>query len=454
MLAADQDGNILWVSDALASHWGSGRSMKGKPWLGDLVTAENPQRLEAGLARAGRVGNEPVSVQGATGCVRATVSAAHLPSGAPPCFTVAIFRVAQPGDQEVERNLAFTRAILDCAPEGVVVIDGSRFITYANPAMSKMTGYAVDELVDRPLAMFLPSHVDHDRIAQALTEAPAATHGVALDVRRQDDSSLHVSVSLKLLSLGDGTKVGAVAYVRDVTEVQRFQRELERKNAELEHTVHAVSHDLRSPLAAILGFSRLLREDYADTLNDKGLHFVRRIEEAGRTMEALIHDLLELSRIGTSEPHRSAVDPESVLQQLEAELKPRLDASQIKLRLPANPPPLYCDPTQLYQVLSNLLGNAIDHMGASAHGEVAVSIHDDEDCQRITVRDNGVGIDPDQHERIFEMFHSVAPAGGRAGTGIGLAIVDKIAKAHGGRAWVDSVPGEGATFHVTLARRR
>jgi len=450
MLAADRDGNVLWVSDALASLWGGGRSFKGTPWLGELVEAEDPEHLLLSLDRAGRVGNEPVVLRGRETSVRATVSAAELPEGGPHCFTVAIFRVEQPERHALQRNLGFTRAVLDSAPEGVVVIDGSRFVTYANPAMAKMTGYAVEEIVDRPLAMFLPSHVDHDRIAQALTDAPETTHGIELDVSRRDDTPLHVNVSAKLLKLADGTRIGAVAYVRDITEVQRFQRELERKNAELEHTVHAVSHDLRSPLAAMLGFSRLLREDYAEVLDEKGRHFVRRIEEAGRNMETLIHDLLELSRIGATEPLRAPVDPREILQQLGAELKPRLDAAHIDLRLPEHPPLLYCERTRLYQVLSNLVGNAIEHMGTPPKAVIEVSIHDDENHQRVTVQDNGAGVDPSEHERIFQMFHSLTPGG--SGTGIGLAIVDKIAESHGGRAWVESLPGQGATFHVTFAR--
>jgi signal transduction histidine kinase len=248
----------------------------------------------------------------------------------------------------------------------------------------------------------------------------------------------------------DGSRAGTVAYVRDVTELRRAQREIERKNAELEHTVQAVSHDLRSPLVALLGFTRLLREDYAAVLGDDGRHYLRRIEEAGRTMEAMVHDLLELARIGRCEPRRAHVDPREVLLQLHAELKPRLDESGVSLSLPDDPPVLYCDRTQLYQVLVNLVGNAIEHMGPHEHPQVKVRIATSRDEHRLTVADNGRGIDPADHERIFELFHSQSRD--RRGTGIGLAIVRKIAAAHGGRAWVESAPGRGAAFHVSLPR--
>jgi signal transduction histidine kinase len=212
-----------------------------------------------------------------------------------------------------------------------------------------------------------------------------------------------------------------------------------------------VSHDLRSPLVAVLGFARLLREDYGEQLDAQGLRFLRRIEEAGRTMESLLHDLLEFARIGRSEPKRIHVDPRDVLLQLQAELKPSLEEAQVSLQLPEEPPLLWCDRTQLYQVLSNLVGNALDHMGPTSQPSLEVEISEENGLQQLVVRDHGRGIDPADHERIFEIFQTRGvPRGGKRGTGIGLAVVRKIAEAHGGSAWVESAPGAGAAFHVTF----
>jgi hypothetical protein len=242
-----------------------------------------------------------------------------------------------------------------------------------------------------------------------------------------------------------------VAYVRDVTERRHIEDELARRAEELQHWVNAVSHDLRSPLVAVLGFARLLREDYADRLDEQGLRFLRRIEEAGRTMESLVHDLLEFARIGRSEPKRVHVDPREVLLQLQAELKPRLEEAQVSLSLPEEPPLLWCDRTQLYQVLSNLVGNALDHMGPPRQPLVEVEVTQENGLQHLVVRDHGRGIDPVEHERIFEIFQTRGiRSSGKRGTGIGLAVVRKIAEAHGGAAWVESRVGEGAAFHVTF----
>jgi signal transduction histidine kinase len=242
--------------------------------------------------------------------------------------------------------------------------------------------------------------------------------------------------------------------LRDATPAKGAFTELQRKNEDLEQCVNTLAHDLRSPLVALLGFSRLLRQDYGARLDDTGLHFVDRIEQAGRTMESLIHDLLELSRIDQPGERRSLVDPRAVLQQLHAELKPRLEAGGVELKLPVHPPLVYCDRTRLYQVFSNLIGNAIEHMGPCDAPCIVVDVVQEADCEHISVRDPGQGIAPEHHERIFKVFQSLGRHNDeRRGTGIGLAIVRKIAQTHGGRAWVDSRPGQGSTFHVTLPRR-
>jgi chemotaxis family two-component system sensor kinase Cph1 len=140
-----------------------------------------------------------------------------------------------------------------------------------------------------------------------------------------------------------------------------------------------------------------------------------------------------------------------VLDRLRAEFKPRLDQEGVTLELPANPPHLMCNRTRLYELFSNLVGNALEHMGSVEQPTIRVEIGTLEDAHQITVSDNGNGIDPANHARIFEIFQSLKPRkDGRRGTGMGLAIVKKIAETHGGRVWVESDLGKGARFHLTL----
>ena len=445
----DRDGRVVWLSDGLASTCGGGRSFKGRHWLEAVAEAEDRPRLQQSLDHQGRVSNEPVRLRAnGHGDLPVRVSAARLDADCG--HVVAIFRQGE-ASEETRHALRYLSAVLDNSPNGVVVIDRSRFITYANPAMEEICGWSVRELVDRPLAVFLNGEEDLSRIGNALGEQPRV-RDIELSVRAKDGGSLDVNVSVSRLALEDGTSVGAVAYVEDISERRHFERDLARKNEELEHYVHTVSHDLRSPLVSVLGFSRLLREEFAEALGEKGAHFVRRIEEAGRTMEDLIHDLLELSRIdAAAAPER--VDPREVLLQLQAELKPRLDESSVTLELPADPGPVCCERTRLYQIFSNLIGNALDHMGGVPSARISVEVDSGREKATLRVADNGVGIDPEHHDRIFEIFQSMGgtPAAGKSGrTGMGLAIVKKIAQSRGGRAWVESHPGEGAAFYVEI----
>jgi hypothetical protein len=351
------------------------------------------------------------------------------------------------------RSSGFEAALLAGSPDAIVVVDGQGILRFANRAVESLIGQPTGELVGRPMARLCWGARDLDAVLSAL-DAKGESVAMDLTLRRCDGNAVAVAGSGSPVPPEAGLPHGLILSLRDAEPSRGALAELQRKNADLENCVNTLAHDLRSPLVALLGFSRLLRQDYGARLDDTGLHFVDRIEQAGRTMESLIHDLLELSRIDQPRERRSMVDPRAVLQQLHAELKPRLDAGGIELRLPVHPPLVYCDRTRLYQVFSNLIGNAISHMGPCADPCIDVDIVDETDCEHITVRDPGRGIAPEHQDRIFEVFQSFGRHGDeRRGTGIGLAIVKKIAQTHGGRAWVESRLGHGSTFHVTFPRR-
>lgn len=447
----DARGALLWASSGLHTRCGA-QLGGGAHWLDTIASASAPT-LEARLRKNARLAGEPVQLRERDGgLLPARVSAARIASDPNFGASVLIFRLESADDasHEFHERLETLSAILEGAPDGVMVVDRSRFITWANPAMAQLMGYALDELIDQPLVLLLRSQEDLERIATALRQGGPAW-SEELEVRRRDGQPLSVSVTARLLTRPDGSELGVVAYVRDVGERHRIEKELARRAEELQNWVNAVSHDLRSPLVAVLGFARLLGEDYADRLDEQGLRFLGRIEEAGRTMESLVHDLLEFARIGRSEPKRVHVNARDVLLQLQAELKPRLEEAQVAMHLPEEPPLIWCDRTQLYQVLSNLVGNALDHAGAAKRPVIEVSVSAEETRQHLVVRDFGNGIDASDHERIFEIFQTRGVRrNGKRGTGIGLAIVRKIAESHGGTAWVESSLGEGAAFHVTF----
>lgn len=442
LLVTDARGRVHWMSEGWIEACGNRPDYSGRELREAIAKAPRPEQAFEILTRMRE-----------RGFVLHTRVDRNEVGGEPAPLDLSIFPLVCSTGEGVQIILACEAqeggnhpdaSLLDALPDAVLAINDEGFVEYANPASERLLGLAPEELVGSALAA-LPA--DGRGLGQLL-QARDATEPVELEVELRTGRPEHRTVSISLAPRAAG---GCVLTLRAAAETNA---ELIRRNDELEHCVNTLAHDLRSPLVALLGFSRLLRQDYGDRLDDTGAHFVDRIEQAGRTMEALIHDLLELSRIGQPGEHPAMVDPRAVLLQLAAELKPRLDAEVIRLAIPEDPPLVYCDRTRLYQIFSNLIGNAVEHMGDCAERAITVSICEEGPFHRITVSDRGRGVEPEQHDRIFEAFQSLASRrDGRRGTGMGLAIVRKIADTRGGRAWVESTRGAGAAFHVTLPAR-
>jgi PAS domain S-box-containing protein len=300
---------------------GDPEQLRGRPWIEMLVVRSEGRRLATTLARVGHLANESVALRGPGGReIPVKLSAARLGDAEASWATITIARPETNGrttDRQLPDSMEGLNAILDSSPDGVVVVGRNRLIAYVNPAAEQLLDHPRAEVVGKPVDDYVHCCESLDRIRDALRPGyPVREQD--LELRRRDGTVICVSVSASLLRLRDGTDMGAVAYLRDVTERRRTEDDLARSNAQLEHYVDAVSHDLRSPLVSLLGFSRLLREDYGGRIDEKGRHFLDRIEQAGRTMESLIHDLLELSRIGRTDADKSLIDPRSVLAPLYA----------------------------------------------------------------------------------------------------------------------------------------
>jgi PAS domain S-box-containing protein len=461
IIVADADRRIVWLSEDVRDLEGCGALEVGadaRDFVPKLPRPEQVFDMRSGLRRRGRLSNVPldlhtvgediVPVEANLLEVETSVSGERL------LVAIARPRVEPPSPMPSGPANDLDAQILERTPEAILAVDAEGFVLRANRAARDLLGRSAEEIVGSPVALLFGENArEIECVARSLGGENAPTR-CEVGFERVEGETRRVSVSSASLPLSASESPGRVLFLQDVTLRSRADSELRRANDELEHCVNALAHDLRSPLVALLGFSRLLRQDYGESLDDTGTHFLDRIEQAGRTMEGLIHDLLELSRIGQPGDRPSLVDPRAVLLQLKAEFKPRLDAGGISLILPETPPPMvYCDRTRLYQLLSNLIGNAIDHMGQTEQPRIVVSLSEDEGHHHIEVRDNGRGIAREHHERIFEVFQSLsARSDGRRGTGIGLAIVKKIVEKYAGRAWVESEPGAGAVFHVVLPR--
>ncbi|HEY5091533.1 MAG TPA: ATP-binding protein [Polyangia bacterium] len=233
---------------------------------------------------------------------------------------------------------------------------------------------------------------------------------------------------------------------------RRLEEEIEahkRTLAEVEAFNYSVSHDLRAPLRPLDGFSEALLEDYGDKLDDKAKDYLNRIRAAAQRMGRLIEDLLELSRIGRVAVQRQSVDLSAMVASITGELCAAEPARGVEI-LCGPPANIEGDPRLLRIALENLLRNAWKFTRRNPRATITFGRKPGPEAV-FFIRDDGVGFDPAYASRLFQPFQRMHAASDFEGTGIGLAIVDRIIRRHGGRIWAESAPGAGATFFFTLS---
>ena len=238
----------------------------------------------------------------------------------------------------------------------------------------------------------------------------------------------------------------------DITEQKQAEEELRKINEELKNFVHVVSHDLKTPIISIQGFSSRLLKNYQEKLGEKGRVYLEHIKTSGRRMEVLVSDLLTLSKIGRVVSNLKDISSHEIVRNLTSDLQDRVKEKGIEFVVAHNLPTISCDGERIYQVFQNLLVNAIKFMGDTENPQIEIGYADKGDFHQFSVRDNGIGIDPKYHRRIFDMFHRLKKIEDEEGTGLGLAIVDRIVTDHDGKVWVESEKGKGATFYFTLPK--
>ncbi|MCA1941293.1 MAG: histidine kinase, partial [Caenispirillum bisanense] len=253
-----------------------------------------------------------------------------------------------------------------------------------------------------------------------------------------------------------GVTVGIVAVLTDVTErkamedaLRRTLDELTRSNGELERFAYVASHDLQEPVRTMVGYAQLVRRRFDDRLDDDGRSFLSYIEEGALRMRALVQGLLTYSHLGSEaarpEPVDAAMALSTALDNLAVTIR-ETGASVVAGRLPT----VYVEPLQLMQVFQNLIGNALKFRHPVRRPQVTILASRVADGWQFTVRDNGIGIPGDSLTSVFGLFKRLHGPGQFPGTGVGLAICQRIVERNGGRIWVTSEPEAGSAFHFVL----
>jgi signal transduction histidine kinase len=230
-----------------------------------------------------------------------------------------------------------------------------------------------------------------------------------------------------------------------ITERRAAEERLRETNRELEAFVYTISHDLRSPLAPIIGYAEFLRTEYAAKLDERALDSLGEIEGQANRMLVLLEDLLDLAQAGYLDRPRQPVEAGNVLQEVLREMTGQFPKGA-QVAVPTPLPHAHLPESLLSQIFRNLVGNALRYAG----GTIEVGGEREDHRVGYFVRDHGPGIPEAERDRIFEVFFRGSTARGSRGTGIGLATVRKIARSYGGKAWVEETPGGGSTFRVLL----
>lgn len=352
------------------------------------------------------------------------------------------------------------RQLLEAAPDAIVIVGPQGHIVLVNRMTEDLFGYSRDELIGQPVEFLIPArfrqeHYQHrDGYIENAHTRPMGS-GLELFACHKGGREFPVEISLSPLQTPTGMLVTSV--VRDISERKEAQKalehhaaELERSNAELEQFAYVASHDLQEPLRMITSYSQLLERRYKDKLDGDALEFIDYVVDGAKRMQELINDLLAFSRVGTRGREFEHIDMEVVYKRVLGNLQVAIEEQQAEIS--HDPLPMVqADGLQLVQLLQNLLGNAIKFHG-EAPPKIHVSAENLHHEVKFSVCDEGIGIEPQYAERIFQVFQRLHGKGRYPGTGIGLAICKKIVERHGGRIWVESQPDKGSKFYFTLPR--
>jgi PAS domain S-box-containing protein len=330
------------------------------------------------------------------------------------------------------------------------MLDAKGMIVSWNPGATAVHEYEPREIIGKHYSVLYP---EEDR-ASGVPEAElrtAASEGTADDTRwllRRTGERFWAEGLTTAIKNRRGDVTGYAKITRDATERRSLETQLQKSNDELQRFAYTVSHDLQEPLRTIRSYAELLQRRYSGKLDSDADEFIHFMVDATARMSQLLKDLLAYSQAGR--PDRTTPEPTAAANILEwAKMNVDKLATETGATITHDPLPMVeADQTQLAQVFQNLLGNAIKYRSQEPP-HIHVSAVRQGDFYEFSVTDNGIGVEPEHHERIFGVFKRLH---GKEvpGTGIGLAICRKIIESHGGRIWIESEPGHGSTMKFTL----
>ncbi|GAL74107.1 sensory transduction histidine kinase [Nonlabens ulvanivorans] len=323
-----------------------------------------------------------------------------------------------------------------------------------NQSFTEMSGYSEEEVLGKKASsLFLEEENIHVFKEQTRKRIKGESSSYEIAVRIKNNEERHWLISGAPNYDIEGNVTGSIGIHLDITDLKSLEiqkelllKQLARSNDELHEYAHIVSHDLKSPLRSIYALVNWLKEDNLDKYDDTSLTNISLIEETLEKMEQLIGDILDYSSLNSTNKEFTKINCNELLIDL---IKVIYVPSHIEIKLNGELPEINGDRTKINQLFQNLLSNAVKFIDKDK-GLIEVSFEELTTHYIFRIKDNGIGIDPAFHDKIFKIFHALNK--NKDSTGIGLSIVKKIVDLHQGKIWLESKVGEGTTFFFTLKK--
>jgi PAS domain S-box-containing protein len=383
---------------------------------------------------------------------------------------VLLTKLVKDRTNEIKESEEQVQTIIRNAPDAVIAMDEDGRIVKWNAKSEVLFGWTEGEVIGRPLNDIIIPHryrESHQKgVHHFLRTGEGAVLNKTIEIQALHKNDYEFDISLSISPTIVKEKYLFVGFVRDITE-QKAAREkimslntdlskhldkLEASNKELDAFSYSVSHDLRAPLRAIHGYTKILSEDYTDKLDDEGKQMMNTVLRNTVKMGRLIDDLLAFSKLGKMDLRIAAVDMTKLATTILNDI--RYSSPSIKANIVIHPlVPVDGDSSLLSQVFINLISNAIKYSEGMDTPVIEIGSREEEDEAIYYVKDNGAGFDMKYYDKLFGIFQRLHREEEFEGTGVGLALVKRIITRHGGRVWGEAEVGKGATFYFSLIKK-
>lgn len=365
----------------------------------------------------------------------------------------------------LRKNVSFLETLIESIPNPVFAKNRDLKFTMCNSAFANILELDKADIIGKEVVEITSSRLDE--ICEHIDEKLIKTggfHSRTFKLSKTDPENKYGEIIVQKQTFNDtnGDIDGIIGVIVDITEIKKAQNELQDKNEELqryidsnlqlENFAYFASHDLKEPLRTIGNFTQLLQKRYSSQLDDTAMEYMNFIVDGAQTMNRLINDLLTYSRVNSEEHELEEINISSLLDSIAYNLRQAIDESGAQVEKINMPAEIKGSRTKLFQLFLNLLANALKFRKPDTTPHIIIKSEEQKSHWLFSVTDNGIGISPEFHDKIFVLFRKLHGRSRYEGTGIGLALCKKIVEQHGGKMWVESEEGRGTTFYLTLQK--